>query len=98
MNILQEITCSKFAFANNEMRSISFPYSLKTIGEESFYENRQLKSLFIPESVVLIETLAFAFCENLERVVIVAKNITIEDEGVLWMWDIEYSYLCWRDN
>lgn len=63
------------AFKNcTKLKEISFPESLTEIGAEAFY-GCSFKNIKLPENLISIGSLAFAFNENLEKVVI-PENVT----------------------
>lgn len=43
-------------------------FTVKTIGREAFYKNEKLTSVFIPNTVTVIEYSAFSGCKNLENI------------------------------
>ena len=57
-----------FLFAGSEVRSISFPSTLRTIASCAFANCENLKAIDIPDHVNDLETFAFGGCENLTSV------------------------------
>lgn len=49
----------KFAFSHKKLRSVSFPSTLKTIGQRAFEDCENLLKTEIPSSVTMIESSAF---------------------------------------
>lgn len=49
----------KFAFSHKKLRSVSFPSTLKTIGQRAFEDCENLLKIEIPSSVTTIESSAF---------------------------------------
>lgn len=49
------------------------------IGKRAFYENHELKTVYIPESIEIIEDLAFHCCSSLEKITIMNPNCKIID-------------------
>jgi len=53
---------------NQRLESISFPGSLRTVGDNSFSYLPRLRKLILPEGVENLSTQCFQMCENLECV------------------------------
>ncbi len=49
------------------------------IGDYAFYENKNLRTVTIPSSIVTIRQRAFQYCENLESVTLSEGLVTLED-------------------
>lgn len=57
------------AFYNcTELKVISLPESIQSIGEEAFANCERLEEVCLPESISAIEKNAFKYCEKLERI------------------------------
>ena len=63
---VKSIEANCFSYSSN-LKKISIPNSVKTIGESAFYESG-IVELIIPDSVNLIEYRAFDNCKNLKTV------------------------------
>ncbi len=48
--------------------------NIYSIGEYAFFDNSTIENLYIPESIIMIEKAAFAFCSNLRRVSFVTRR------------------------
>ena len=57
---------ASFAFSSTPIKSISLPYSLKTIGEHAFSYCDELTRVSMPSSVSSIGRYAFYYCSKLE--------------------------------
>ena len=57
-----------YAFSNCEIKSISIPNSVRTIGKNAFNNCWDLESVDLPDSVVSIGESAFSGCTNLKSV------------------------------
>ncbi|MFW6002624.1 MAG: leucine-rich repeat domain-containing protein, partial [archaeon] len=64
----------------NDNQEYSIPEGIKVIGEDSFIKNTNLKRVFIPSSVEIIENMAFYGCENLTEVIF-DSDIKLEQIG-----------------
>tara|TARA_A100001015_G_scaffold289185_1_gene360785 strand:+ start:183 stop:2684 length:2502 start_codon:yes stop_codon:yes gene_type:complete len=65
------------AFYNNALRTVEFPFGIKTIGSSAFQISQHLSSVVIPSSLAAIGPNAFAFSP-------VLRNVTIGDSyGVI---------------
>lgn len=71
------IEIAKSAFSGSKVQSVSFPNSLKTIGENAFSNCMDLTSVNIPFSVTNIGDFAFCNCQNLEKAAIANERATI---------------------
>lgn len=65
---------SEGAFKNRFIDSITFPNSLKTIGNEAFYESWGFASITIPKNVAHIGIGAFYSCDGLRKIYFNATN------------------------
>ena len=66
-----------------DLKRVSFPNTLKQIGEYSFYDSG-LKQVDIPEFVTSIGVAAFSHCSDLENIYVDSKNPKYySDNGVL---------------
>ena len=70
---------SNSAFSECNLTGISFPDSLKTIGNNAFEMCKKLKTITIPDSVTTIGSLAFKSCYGLTNAVIGDGVTTIDD-------------------
>ena len=62
-------TVNQIAFwYNQRLESLSFPCSLRTIGDNSFSFLPRLRKVILPEGVENVSTQCFQMCENLEYV------------------------------
>jgi len=52
----------------NSIANYTIPHGVTTIGNDAFFECRNLKSIVIPEGVTDIGFCAFIYCYNLERI------------------------------
>lgn len=68
------ISIGNYAFSKTGLKNVSFPLSLTTINENSFYDCDSLKEIEIPNSVEYIKTDAFRDCGNLEKIIL-GENI-----------------------
>ncbi len=66
----------EFAHNATGVTSISIPESVKSIGEEAFWDCEDLKSIIIPSGVTVIDRYAFSGCTSLESITI-PSGITI---------------------
>lgn len=57
-----------FVFRFKGITGVTIPYSVTTIGYDSFSDNNGLKEITIPSSVTAIEDNAFSHCEQLTKV------------------------------
>lgn len=66
--------------------SISLPEEIDgqqvlIIGEQAFYENKELKEAILPDSITRIEAQAFAGCEALEQITLPQNLVSIGEEA-----------------
>ena len=73
-------TIEKDVFSYSSITGIDYNSELRQLNQNSFYYNK-IKSLYIPKSVELIESHAFAMNIDLETVIITSDNIIIEEEA-----------------
>lgn len=69
--------------------SYTIPESVEIIGENSFYGNKKLVNIYMPESIKVIEPFAFAYCSSLTTVYYDSseakfKEIDIDEETVFF--------------
>ena len=62
------------------VKEIELPDSIEYLGT-AFYKVKNLKTITIPEKQIIIPVRAFAYCENLEEVIIKGDVKHIEDEA-----------------
>ncbi|MFG5507447.1 leucine-rich repeat domain-containing protein [Enterococcus faecalis] len=62
------------AFANITLKSIKLPNSIKYIGKEAFRES-DIKELFLPKNLEMIDDRAFQFANNLKGTLIIPENV-----------------------
>lgn len=67
------------AFSSKKVKSVVFPNSVKTIGEECFDGCRSLRRVHLPEGLETMESYMFYGCINLENVYIPASVKKIGD-------------------
>ena len=73
----------EYAFYNCALGSVELPQNLQRIGECAFYNNTNLKSVFIPESVMSIGSNAFApMSESGDIDIVVYKGSYAEEYGI----------------
>ena len=58
----------KYMFANSSIANITFPSDLDLIGEGAFVNCKNLKTFVMPNTVTVVEMLAFSGCTALESV------------------------------
>jgi len=58
----------------NNLASISFPNTVKSIGNDAFYDCSSLTDISIPSSVTNLYIEAFAYCDNLNSIAVEAGN------------------------
>ena len=63
---------------NDASGKVVIPDTATSIGEHAFYENEELTSLVIPETVTYIDPLAIEECDNLENVHYLGKKEQFE--------------------
>lgn len=61
-----DIRADKLVSYDGNAEIVVIPSSIKTIGEEAFYENKKIKKVFIPNSVAEIGDNAFKYCSKLK--------------------------------
>ena len=75
-------TIEAYAFFGCEnLKSVTLPNTLKTIGEDAFSECEQLTNIIIPEGVDSIENEVFYDCYNLNKVVLPSSVKKIGDSA-----------------
>ncbi|MDR2719166.1 MAG: leucine-rich repeat domain-containing protein [Treponema sp.] len=75
---------AKYVFYGKEITHITFPEGLASIGEDAFYECRDLTSIYIPKSVIEIGENAFHDCNSLQTIYMSRKTAlkyNIDQEG-----------------
>lgn len=70
-----------FAFMENELARLTIPNSVTRIEERAFSFN-ELKSVIFPESVAYIGTLSFSYNGDLSEVIILNKDVKIENNAL----------------
>ena len=65
-------------FDHEEITTISFPESLKTIGMQAFGMCKGISELILPDSITEIETFAFRDCTGLRKIVLPAGLRTLK--------------------
>ena len=65
----------KAFYKNSNIKTVTLPDTIKSIGESSFYECTSLTSVNIPKLITQIPDYAFVGCESLETVDIQGANI-----------------------
>ena len=65
---MKVISIGNRAFANVYLKKVTIYDGITSIGEEAFYDCRDLKEINIPSTVNTIETRAFYGCVNLEKI------------------------------
>lgn len=80
----------KAAFENSNLKSVSLPDTLRTIGERAFFDNKSLHVIDIKDGLVSISDYAFASCPTLEDTFIpdsvkdIGKSI-LKDSGSVYI-------------
>ena len=70
------------AYGDTEVKSITLPSTIKTIGKEAFWGCSNLTNLNIPENVEFIGGSAFYGCENLNNFSFKSNYLTIENNVI----------------
>ena len=68
-------TIGESAFCQSELKTVSFPKTLTTIGDFAFCSCVYLKSVYIPANVSQIGVYAFADCFDLESIEVSQQNV-----------------------
>lgn len=84
-----------FSFARSNLKSISIPNSVKTIGYAAFYNCRDLLEITIPSSVTWIEPSAFSYTAWLEQWSLNPKadDFLVVGDGILIAYKGNSSYV-----
>ncbi|MBQ3489759.1 MAG: leucine-rich repeat domain-containing protein [Clostridia bacterium] len=68
---------------HEEIRKISFPFSLQKISWKAFEYCTGIKEIEIPQAVKRIEEFAFSHCEMLENIWIRGENTILEKDALI---------------
>ena len=83
-----------FAFnGSQKLYNITFPSSLKTIGEGAFIDNFYIKDFKLPEGVLTIESGAFSSKRNQNIKIIIPKSVNYIAEYIIYGSGEIYGYL-----
>lgn len=66
--------------SHQNMKTVTFPSTLKTIGGYAFYDCGALEELSLPEGILYVGTGAFSYCKSLRSVKIPKSLHSIEEE------------------
>ncbi len=69
--------------ALSQSESVVLPDDLKVIEREAFYGDSSIEEVRIPESTRIIESLAFAECENLVEFYCYSRDVYVADDAFL---------------
>lgn len=91
------------SFVQERVKYVSFPNTIKKIGEKAFYKCKKLESLTLPEKLDRIEDYTFYGCESLKSVTLPKELTTIahhafEECGSLQSIDLPEGLLKIGDN
>lgn len=81
------------AFDSSNISSISFPATLKTIGQTAFAECNNLTELIIPENVSSIDQYAFYLSSNLKSIILPSGLKTISEGTFYGCSSLEKLYI-----
>ena len=76
-----KIICDKAFRLNRNIREITIPSSVYSIGENAFGGCWSLQQISIPSSITCIRAQTFTWCKSLQRINIPNSITTIEDEA-----------------
>ena len=75
------VSIGDYSFQNTQLSTVRIPSSVITIGDVAFSGNEKLTSLHIEDGVGLINSSAFASCENLKDVYCYSENVPSTTEN-----------------
>lgn len=77
------------AFFQRDIKSITFPNSITSVGRAAFAYCQGLDSVTLPENLTVIRDMLFASCESLRRVVIPEGVTCIENTAFNSCWSLD---------
>lgn len=82
---VETIEKNAFKYNYSDLRSVTLPTSLRTIGDEAFYDCYGIRKLIIPNGVDSIGRNAFYYCENIQQLEIPSTLTRIGESAFAYL-------------